>query len=309
MNRIAVLLFLPSLLGASAALAQIPATVTTERVIYQTLSGDSSGRRTDTVFVRTTLTSRGLRSDYTGSTNSNLPMLHFGSIEIIEYADSDVAVTYLDPVGKTYFAMHPLQLMAQNRKMLGALGVSSQVVPATSAVSIDSIGAGDIIDGYKTVHFRTHMTVRMGFGSLPGLDTIVTKVTTDLYIAPDFKSDSLLAGSVPPALKKMGSTFAGGLMPGMQEMMDQMAPLYKRIAKSGRPVRTVIATDAGAAAGADKFPLGNVMDTELVKVESTTVSPQIFAIPADYKKSDPLAAMMAKSDSLLKTLQSLHTPF
>jgi len=131
--------------------------------------------------------------------------------------------------------------------------------------------------------------------------------TTDSYVAPALKAEM---GDESARFEGEGAgdilnILTGGTGGGMGQMMSKAMSAQKRIAQAGYPVKSVssVTTTVGGTTNRRR------QTTELLKFERAAVADSVFAIPAGYRKVEPMIRINPSPDSALRTSRSLRTPF
>lgn len=290
------------LFGSTAALGQTQAIITDTRIITE-----SDGGQPDTVIVHALSSGNRYRVEFVGGKNPLNPFGAAGSTQLITISDGDLTITFLDPAAKTYFEFKPFGLLNGVQEMMKALGAEMNLPPGGDSTVLDSLGDGGVIAGYRTLHFRHHSSYGMSMNLMGESFTTSITDSTDTYVAPALKADMSRdsAYSKMRPLEEVMNTLSGGMAAGMFQMVARGEGARKRISAAGVPVRTisVVTTVLGGN------PSRHRQVTELLKFERAAVADSVFAVPAGYKKEEPMLRMRTTPDSGLKTSRSPRKPF
>lgn len=265
------------------ATAQSPGTVTEERV-----TTESNGGQPDTVMMRT-ISSRGRsRVDVAGGRTLTEPWRSMGTTYISVVGDSGATITYLDSARKTYWTTN------LGAALSGALkAMSVKPVPSAAHSSLDSLGDGGVVAGFRTLHFRGHATSGMTMSVMGNSTTWSDTTTTDYYVAPGLMLDTLGAAT-PSAVHRTRPDTGRSHSTSIETVSKQLAAAtsgdalkaraaMQRMNKLGAIVKTV--AEARVTVN-DGFKLTRTT-TELVSHKTIVVPDSLFAVPAGYTKTMP----------------------
>ncbi|HEY1951594.1 MAG TPA: hypothetical protein VGG76_02215 [Gemmatimonadaceae bacterium] len=188
-------------------------------------------------------------------------LMHGGGAEIV----------FLNPDKKEYLSIKPVEMMSGFRKMIEGMGGSMVFDTANSHIGFDSLGAGQIMDGHQTVHYRIDAAMKMTISMMGQVVTSESQSTTDVFSAPDLAQYR----DVVDAMSGFGQ---------LRESMGMGGDFFRKVRENQRK-----------AVG---FPLRMVMHTVQTQqgktrtvtqtIDSRNVRPisladSVFAIPAGYK--------------------------
>ncbi len=237
----------------------------------------------DTILTRTTSTSSPgvtrTREDVSSSGVLPRPWSIVGTVMIVVQHDSSMIATCIDTAKKTYW---PMDMHAVLASIMNTINTTTQSPQRGDEPTLDSIGDGEIIAGYKTVHFRSHAVIRMSMTMLGQPESWTSERTTDYYVAPGLPPDSLQARSRGTVSKAPVPTDTA--MPGLKEFADQQHAIALRIAKVGATVKSVVKS-VTAMDGGTRTELRTV---QLIARRRAVVPDSVFAVPAGYTKTNPL---------------------
>ncbi|MDQ6736688.1 MAG: hypothetical protein M3Z30_03175, partial [Gemmatimonadota bacterium] len=209
--------------------AQSRGTVNESRVISQ-----KDGGKPDTVVMRTISTGTRTREDFSGPGTLQEPWRTMGTTQILVINDSTTTMTYLDSAKKSYWTTNLSAAMTAIGK-----NIDFKMESDTGAsVTLDSVDQGEVIAGYKTVHFRGHSTHRMTMNILGAPTAWNVQTTTDYYVAPGFSPDSLELSS-SSASKRALEIATASIAPGIKALVARNRSAMERMTKLGTTVKTV----------------------------------------------------------------------
>jgi hypothetical protein len=259
-----------SMIAVASGGAQSPATVVDARTVSERPDGKSDTLLTHTI-------SSGSRSRVEQSGAIPPPILKMkADIEIISERDGKMSMIYVDTTDKLYAEMDLSGMMAMAMSM-SSVHLTTDTTAA--GFTVDSVGPGPLINGHKTVHFRTHTTSRMTIAMFGDTSSVQHLITTDLYLAPDVKSGDNDSSS--RAIDSAAVNMMKKMVPMVgDQMMSQAQKAHARLAKYGTALRTVLEMTDVSAAGTKT----RRQTIDVLRYEHTVVSDSIFSPPAGYKK-------------------------
>lgn len=307
-KKLAVLLALLAVAGSLPA--QSRATLTDFRLI-----AESNGGSPDTAIVHSISSGKKHRMEFTGELPGSMNPFGGlpGSVQLMTIADSEWTIDYLDPAKKTYFELRLFEMMKMIKEMtkeFGAAGMdlSAKFKSTGDTTTVDSLGDGGVVMGYKTIHFRSYSAHHWTISVMNDSMSMVLRQTIDSYVAPALKAelgglDSTNFG--PEALKSMMATMTAIMPTGLDSLIGKTAPELERIGRVGVAVKSV--TDANTVMmGLAKHEKQTM---EIMKIEKRIVPDSVFLVPAGYKKIESPIQMPTLPDSTARTSRSLRTPF
>jgi hypothetical protein len=270
MKKFVAFLFALATVTAAEAEAQSRATVIDARTISEGPDG-----KADTVLTHTVSSGQRTRVEQSGSLGP--PMMKMkANLEIMSDSGGKMRIIYVDTTEKLYAEMDLSGMMST---VMSMTSVSMKMDTTADGFTVDSIGPGPVINGHKTVHFRTHSSARMTFAMFGDTSSTQHLITTDLYLAPDVKSgdndsSSWSADSATiNMVKKMTPMMT-------DQMVSQAQKAHARLAKYGTALKTVLEMTDVSAAGTKT----RRQTIDVLRYEHTVVPDSMFAPPAGYKK-------------------------
>jgi hypothetical protein len=165
-------------------------------------------------------------------------------------------------------------------------GFGGEQVITDVRVNVQSVGAGEVVDGRQTRHFKLITEFNLDIAGMP----------TPVKNTMDFFTAELPVKIVNPF--DVGAT-AVGATGGMGDVATKLAEARAQI--TGTPVKIVSTTTTslsglagrfgGAAAGTEGQPLQIEMitTTTVTSVAAANIDAALLAIPADFTRANPMA--------------------
>lgn len=258
------------LLLTAAAEAQIPATLIDTRVISVRADG-----KVDTVFTHAISSSTHSRVEQSGSM-LGFPLTLKATAMIMSFGDSDLVFTLIDTTRKVYAEMKPKAMLAE---AMGIAGAHMKIEATDDSLTVDSLGFGPVINGHKTLHFRTHRSFRLR--TIIWSDTTVSNSTEtgDYFLAPDIRDDDVTftGDAIAPPRMDWVKDIVG---PGLDSLTAHSKTRMNFFAKYGASMRSI--TSKSETSGAGTRITRQTID--VLRHETVSVPTSIFAAPAGYKK-------------------------
>lgn len=263
------------LLPLAATRAQSLASVIETRLITETAGG-----KPDTLVMKSITSARRTRIDVSGSGTHVRPWAGLGTSQILIRSDSEYTITYLDSAKKTYWTVNMRSMLANIQKAIGF-----DMAPAAAGgdtLTIDSLGVGESVMGHSTVHFRMRSVSLMNLNVLGNATTLTTTQTTDYYVAPGVRLDSLYKAqrSSTPALP---IPVIPTLSTGMKALAAQRAAATKRMRKIGSVLKTVTQSTTTVPGGTRT----QRRSTEVLSYRAASAPDSLFVVPVGYTKTIP----------------------
>jgi len=270
MKSAAIAFFTLATLTVGSAQAHSRATV----VDAPTISDGPDGRA-DTVITHT-ISSAG-RTRLEQAVSFGPPMLKMkANLMILSGRDGKMSMIYVDTADKIYAEM---DLSGMVSAMMSMTAATFKMDTTAGAFSVDSVGPGPVINGHRTIHFRTRSSSRITFSMFGDTSSTTHHITTDLYLAPDLKSgdsDSSVSSGDSTAVAMVKKMFP--ILP--DEMMLQARRTQGNLGKYGPALKTELEIAEISPAGSRTHH----QTVDVLRYERTVVPDSVFAPPADYKK-------------------------
>jgi hypothetical protein len=269
MRKMRAFLVLAIAVGPSHIYGQSEAVVTEVRMITELREGNP-----DTVLSRNITVGEKSRVDYLHSTASTSPLFRAGVSQLM-VNDSGITVIVLDSARKLYALMRPGAMLSG---MAGMSGMKFETTGDTATT--DSLGAGPIIAGHPTVHFRMHTSSRMTM-TMFGDTTVRSNTTTvDLYLAPDIPNKRSGADSAATRAATAAASSVMKAMPGLETATRSAGKAMKRLARYGTPLKSITEITSATPAGATT----RRTSMEVLSYQTKPVPDSVFVIPSGYRK-------------------------
>jgi hypothetical protein len=180
--------------------------------------------------------------------------------------DSGKTITYLNSRKSQYLRVRPAEMIAQAQQIGGMKMDFSETV-----AKVDSLGAGPIILGHPTSHYRVATGMTMTISAMGQAQTVKIASTTDTYFATDIKGDlnpfqSLSSGDMASMFGSTNKDFA-----------DKFKAVQQKLPK-GTPLRS-LGSATMVTEGRTKVTNSVAEVTALQWVAS---DPKAFEVPATY---------------------------
>lgn len=214
-----------------------------------------------------------VRMDVSGGSRTLAMPGHPGDDVTIIMLDSGKSIIYVNPKTKQYMQFNPMETMDRMQKMMEGMGATMKF-DFIGEPKAESLGAGPVIIGHKTQHYRMTTAMKMTMNAMGESQTIETSSITDEYLAPDLeKSTDLFAGM---------SNGMNGIMGGSnKEYLEKVKQLKAKLPK-GMELRAETQSTITMAQGAQSMK--NIR--EVTAISKTHATPDQFAVPAGYTKID-----------------------
>jgi len=189
--------------------------------------------------------------------------------------DSGATITFVNVEQKQYISIKPNAMMEGVKKMLEAMGGKVDVDTAGTKLELDSLGAGPVITGHPTLHYRLTTSLRMTMAMMGDSHLMEQKSVVEIYSATDLMDMTDLNVSMN-RVADIGQTV--GLAP---EFMERAKALQKRI--RGLPIRLTKVQTVKAEGSTHTIN----EDITVSNIKRAEVPDSAFSIPAGYT---PIAA-------------------
>jgi len=205
-----------------------------------------------------------MRLDVTGSASKVSP-LTTDSVSMI-VTDSGKTITYLDTRKNQYLRVRPTEIVSQAQQTSGM-----KMDFSDTQAKVDSLGAGPVILGHPTTHYRVATGMTMTVSAMGQQQTVKISSTTDSYFANDIN------GVLNPFATLSGSDMANMFGAGNADFAQKLKAAQAKLPK-GTPLR--------ASSSATIISQGQTRVTtssaEVTSVKWVSPDPKTFQIPATY---------------------------
>jgi hypothetical protein len=190
--------------------------------------------------------------------------------------DNGKTILYLQPKTKQYMRFDPVEAVDGMQKMIAGMGGEMSFDITGDGPKLENLGAGPVILGYHTVHYRLTTGLKMTMSMMGESQEMEMSSTTDEYLAPDLGSIAdPFRGMTSSGMSGMSGMFGSGNKSYLEKIQAAFAKLPKATAL--RAETTVTVNGAGQQS--------HLKTTrEVTGIEKITVSPHLFEVPAGYTK-------------------------
>jgi hypothetical protein len=268
--RTALSLSIASLLCAVSAHAQTHPGLTFDETVHSGRALNTPNDSSVTSVMHFTTSRGNVRIDVVG------PMPEAGSLptgngrSVMLLTDSGATITFINVDQKQYMTINPVGMMEGVKKMMEAMGGKIVIDTAATNLALDSLGAGPVVTGHPTLHYRLTTSLRMTLAMMGNSQTMELQSVDDIYAATDFGELSDLNVSMN-RLANIGQTV--GLAP---DFMERAKALQKKI--HGLPIRLTkvqtVKTDGRTRTMSEDIVVSNIKHVD--------VPDSAFAIPDGY---------------------------
>lgn len=209
--------------------------------------------------------------------------------------DGGRRLVWINPDRKQYYEVESAAMMGKMDQLVN--GSNGLIKAEASNVKIDvkKMGAGPVIEGHETVHYRMTQRMDMKTRVLSKSTNSRDESTIDYYYAPD------LQDFVNPFLSS-SQNMSGSMTFLGDEYMRQIQTAYSKL-RSGAPLKTVMTSRS-----IDEF--GNMqtstITTEVSNLKPGLLSGAMFAIPSGYSKAQSAESLQAESAPRAKDVKGSY---
>jgi hypothetical protein len=188
-----------------------------------------------------------------------------GEVSMI-VTDSGKTITYLDKTKGQYLRVRPTDMVAQAQQM----GGMKMDFSGTEA-KVDNLGAGPMILGHPTSHYRVATGMTMKISAMGQEQTVKIGSTTDTYYATDIKAD------LNPFASLSGGDMANMFGTTNKDFAEKMKAVQAKLPK-GIPLRAVSSSTL-TAHGETKVTNSQA---EVTSIQWVAYDPKTFEVPSTY---------------------------
>ena len=203
--------------------------------------------------------------------------------------DGGKKMILVDPANKQYMQWDMASMLAGMSKMVNAVGGLVKMDMTDIKIESHNLGAGETLQGYKTVHYQMIQNYTMSVKIFGHGSTTRSESTTDYYFAPALK------GLANPFVSNSQAWAQSYDMFNNPDYKAQMSAAMSKI-EFGVPLKTVVKTVTTDDKGKQT---SSVVTSEMVNFHNTDIPSSTFAIPAGYKQVEmpKMDASMASGGS------------
>jgi hypothetical protein len=197
--------------------------------------------------------------------NAHVSPLTDSSISMI-VTDSGKTIAYVDAKKSQYLRVRPAEMIAQAQQMGGM-----KMNFSSTDAKVDSLGAGPVILGHPTSHYRVATGMTMTISAMGQEQTVKISSTNDSYYATDIRGD------LNPFASLNGGDMANMFGSTNKDFADKMKAAQAKLPK-GVPLRAASSSTL-VAQGQTRVTKSEAEVTGLKWVDS---DPKAFEIPPTY---------------------------
>jgi hypothetical protein len=180
--------------------------------------------------------------------------------------DTGKTIAYLDPKKNQYLRVRPAEIVAQAQQMGGMKMDFSE-----TKAQVDSLGAGPVILGHPTSHYRITTGMIMTISAMGQQQIAKISSTNDSYYATDIR------GTLNPFASMTGGDMANMFGTTNKDFADKMKAASAKL-PTGVPLR---ATSSNTLTAQGQTRVTN-SQAEVTSVKWVDADPKVFEIPASY---------------------------
>jgi hypothetical protein len=215
-----------------------------------------------------------VRMDTKGTARSlAMPGAALGDDITMIMLDSGKTFIYINPKTKTYMQFNPMEMMDRMQKMMEGMGASMKF-EFTGDPKVESVGAGPVILGHKTQHYRITTGMKMTMSMMGDSQTMEMSSVSDQYLAPDLKN-------MTDPFRNMATNSMGAMGGANKAYLERLQAVQAKL-PSGMELRAE--TQVSVKGGGQAQNMTTIR--EITGIQSTTVSDDQFVVPATFTKVD-----------------------
>jgi hypothetical protein len=180
--------------------------------------------------------------------------------------DTGKTIAYLDPKKNQYLRVRPAEMIAQAQQMGGM-----KMDFTDTKAQVDSLGAGPVILGHPTSHYRITTGMTMTISAMGQQQIAKISSTNDSYYATDIK------GTLNPFASMTGGDMANMFGTTNKDFADKMKAASAKL-PTGVPLR---ATSSNTLTAQGQTRVTN-SQAEVTSIKWVDVDPKAFEIPSTY---------------------------
>jgi hypothetical protein len=180
--------------------------------------------------------------------------------------DTGKTIAYLDPKKSQYLRVRPAEMIAQAQQMGGM-----KMDFTDTKAQVDSLGAGPVILGHPTSHYRITTGMTMTISAMGQQQIAKISSTNDSYYATDIK------GTLNPFASMTGGDMANMFGTTNKDFADKMKAASAKL-PTGVPLR---ATSSNTLTAQGQTRVTN-SQAEVTSIKWVDADPKAFEIPSTY---------------------------
>ena len=188
-----------------------------------------------------------------------------GEVSMI-VTDSGKTITYLDSKNSQFLRVRPTEMIAQAQEMGGM-----KMDFSDTEAKVDHLGAGPMILGHPTAHYRVATGMTMKISAMGQEQTVKIGSTTDTYYATDIKGD------LNPFASVSGGDMAHMFGTTNKDFATKLKAVQAKLPK-GTPLRAVSSSTL-VSQGQTKITNSQA---EVTSIQWVASDPKVFEVPSTY---------------------------
>jgi len=219
--------------------------------------------------------SRGrVRFEMTGSSRmGKIPGFSPSGTMTMILADTGRTFILLDNEKKQYVQVDPAAVMEQLQKMVESMGQTMAIDITGDDPKVENLGAGPDVMGHHTQHWRITNNTKVKIGVMGQTQITEASTVSDEYIATD------VTNLFDPFRGLQSNPMASMFGAAAKAYADKMIAARKKL-PNGAPLRV----DSHVKTNANGREADVASSMEVTKIQNITATPDMFAVPADYKQ-------------------------
>jgi hypothetical protein len=237
-------------------------------------AGSTGGQNVNGVSTGHAVVSKGrVRLDMTGNARGMaMPGMAPGNQVTIIMPDTGKTIIYIQPKTKQYMRFNPLEAMDRMQKMMEGMGANMTFDFTGPDPKVENLGAGPVILGHQTVHYRITTGMKMNMSAGGQAQTMEMSSISDEFLAPDLPSAT-------DPFRSIASSGASGMFGANKAYFEKLKAVQAQLPKATELRAETEVTMIGAG------QMGNVKSIrEITAITKTTATNDMFEAPAGYTK-------------------------
>jgi hypothetical protein len=215
-----------------------------------------------------------VRMDTKGTARSlAMPGAALGDDITMIVLDSGKTLIYINPKMKQYMQFNPMEVMERMQKMMEGAGATMSF-EFTRDPKVEDVGAGPVILGHKTQHYRITTGMKVTINVMGDSQTAETSSVSDEYLALDLKD-------MTDPFRNMTSSSMGGMGGANKAYLERLKAVQAKL-PSGMELRAE--TQVTITGSGQTQNMRNVR--EITAIENAKASDDQFVVPTGFTKVD-----------------------
>lgn len=187
--------------------------------------------------------------------------------------DSGKTVIYINPKTKKYMQVNPMEVMDRMQKMMEGMGATMKF-EFTGDPKVENVGAGPVILGHKTQHYRITTGMKMTMSMMGDSQTMEMSAVSDEYLAPDLKH-------MTDPFRNMSSSSMGAMGGANKAYLERLRAAQAKLPNAMELRAETQVTVDGAGQTQNMKTV-----REITAIQNTRASDDQFVVPAAFTKVD-----------------------